>query len=135
MPQPPAHQPPTVSDKENANMPRILITSTSFGKRVKGPLETLLAKGYDLKFNDLGRPLSPEELIERLADCDGCIAGLDYFTAEVFAAAEKLRIVSRYGSGVDRVDLDEVFGDLWRRRDPQWVVLLPGDLEQRNCWE
>jgi len=87
-------------------MPRILITSTSFGKRVKGPLETLLAKGYDLKFNDLGRPLSPEELIERLADCDGCIAGLDYFTAEVFAAAEKLRIVSRYGSGVDRVDLD-----------------------------
>lgn len=86
-------------------MPRILITSTSFGKKVKEPLETLKKKGYDLKFNDLGRPLLAEELIERLADCDGCIAGLDYYTAEVFATVKNLRIVSRYGSGVDRVDL------------------------------
>jgi len=86
-------------------MPKILITSTSFGKKVKEPLETLENKGYDLKFNDVGRPLLAEELIERVADCDGCIAGLDYFTAEVFAACDKLRIVSRYGSGVDRVDL------------------------------
>jgi len=86
-------------------MPTVLITSTSFGKKVKAPLELLQSKGYDLKFNDVGRPLTADELIERLADCDGCIAGLDQFTADVFAASPKLRIVARYGSGVDRVDL------------------------------
>ncbi|HYW78659.1 MAG TPA: phosphoglycerate dehydrogenase [Thermoguttaceae bacterium] len=86
-------------------MPKVLITSTSFGKKIKTPLETLQSKGYDLKLNDLGRPLTPEELVERLADCDGCIAGLDYFTADVIKAAPKLRIIARYGAGVDRVDL------------------------------
>ncbi len=86
-------------------MPKILITSTSFGKKYKPPLETLRSKGYELKLNDLGRPMQPDELIERLADCDGCIAGLDHYTAEVFRASEQLRIIARYGAGVDRVDL------------------------------
>lgn len=87
-------------------MPRVLITSTSFGKKIKAPLETLKSKGYELKFNDLGRPLAPEELIERLADCEGCIAGLDRFTAEVLRASPRLRIIARYGAGLDRVDLE-----------------------------
>ena len=86
-------------------MPKILITSTSFGKKIKEPLEVLHSKGYHLKLNDLGRPLTSGELVERLADCDGCIAGLDHFTAEVIRAAPKLRIIARYGAGVDRVDL------------------------------
>ena len=86
-------------------MPTVLITSTSFGKKIKAPLETLRSKGYDLKLNELGRPLTPEELIERLADCEGCIAGLDYFTGEVIRASKKLRIIARYGAGVDRIDL------------------------------
>lgn len=87
-------------------MPTVLITSTSFGKRVKAPLEVLESKGYELKLNDLGRPLTPEELSQRLADCHGCIAGLDRFTAEVIRSAPKLRIIARYGAGVDRVDLE-----------------------------
>ncbi len=86
-------------------MTKVLITSTSFGKRVKAPLQTLKSKGYDLKFNDLGRPLLPEELVERLAGCEGCIAGLDHFTAEVFRASPGLRMIARYGAGVDRLDL------------------------------
>ncbi len=87
-------------------MTTILITSTSFGKRVKEPLDILRSKGYQLKLNDLGRPMTPDELTERLTDCDGCIAGLDHFSAEVILAAPKLQIIARYGAGVDRVDLD-----------------------------
>jgi len=86
-------------------VPKILITSTSFGKKIKAPLETLRSKGYELVLNDLGRPLVAEELTQRLAGCDGCIAGLDHFTAEVLRAAPGLRIIARYGAGVDRVDL------------------------------
>ena len=103
-------------------MPKVLITSTSFGKKVKAPLEVLKSKGYDLKFNDVGRPLSAEELIERLADCDGCIAGLDQFTAGVFAASPKLRIVGQaccLGPLVafgNRLDADPELDDLDLRR-------------------
>ena len=86
-------------------MPTILITSTSFGKKIKGPLETLQSKGYELKLNDLGRPMTPEELIERLDGYEGCIAGLDHFTADVLGKSKQLRILARYGAGVDRVDL------------------------------
>jgi len=86
-------------------MPTVLITSTSFGKRVKKPLEILQSKDYDLRFNDLGRPLVRQELIERLQGCDGCIAGLDHFTAEVIQASPGLRIIARYGAGTDRIDL------------------------------
>ncbi|NQU20182.1 MAG: phosphoglycerate dehydrogenase [Candidatus Nealsonbacteria bacterium] len=91
-------------------MPKILITSTSFGKKYKPPLEELRSKGYELKLNDLGRPMQPDELIERLADCEGCIAGLDHYTADVLqacgiGASGRLRIIARYGAGIDRVDL------------------------------
>jgi len=87
-------------------MPTVLITSTSFGKRIKEPLEILQSKGYDLRLNDLGRPMTPPELIERLDGCEGCIAGLDRYTAEVFESTSQLQILARYGAGVDRVDLD-----------------------------
>jgi len=87
-------------------MTKILITSTSFGKKVPEPLEILKEKGYEIRLNELGHPLSPEELIERLEGCDGVIAGLDHFTAEVFEAVPELRVVARYGAGVDRVDLE-----------------------------
>jgi D-3-phosphoglycerate dehydrogenase len=36
---------------------------------------------------------------------DGFIAGLDDITASVIEAAECLKVISRYGAGVDRVDL------------------------------
>jgi D-3-phosphoglycerate dehydrogenase len=40
-----------------------------------------------------------------LTDAEGYIAGLDFVTLKVIAAAASLRVISRYGAGVDRVDL------------------------------
>ena len=39
------------------------------------------------------------------SDADGLLLGLDQCDASVFAAAPRLRVVSRFGAGVDRVDL------------------------------
>jgi D-3-phosphoglycerate dehydrogenase len=50
-------------------------------------------------------PLAAAELIDVVRDADGLLAGLDQVSAEVFAAAPRLRVVARYGVGVDRVDL------------------------------
>jgi len=41
-----------------------------------------------------------------LEDCDGFIAGLDFVTRKVIESSPKLKVISRYGSGVDRVDIE-----------------------------
>lgn len=86
---------------------KVLVTPTSLqpGKN-KEALETLQNFTTDLVFNTTGRPLTEDELIPLLADCDGYIAGLDEVTAKVLAACPNLKIVSRYGAGFDRVDIN-----------------------------
>jgi D-3-phosphoglycerate dehydrogenase len=85
---------------------KILVTATSF-KPDSGSqaMKNLRSFSDSLVFNPGGKPLSEDELIPLLQDCDGCIAGLDHFTAGVIGSAQKLKVISRYGAGVDRVDL------------------------------
>jgi len=85
---------------------KILITPTSFKPDSPSPaLGELRAFCQNLVFNPAGRPLTEEELIPLLEGCDGCIAGLDFFSRRVIEASGSLRVISRYGAGVDRVDL------------------------------
>jgi D-3-phosphoglycerate dehydrogenase len=83
---------------------KILITATSF-KSDNPALAGLKPLAEDLIFNTLGRPLKEDELIRMLEGCQGCIAGLDYFTSRVIENARDLKVISRYGTGVDRIDL------------------------------
>ena len=86
---------------------KILVTPTSFTKpENKAAQDKLAAFAGEVTYNPHGRPLTAEEIPEMLAGCDGYIAGLDYITAgAIQAAPETLRVISRYGAGVDRVDL------------------------------
>ncbi len=68
-------------------------------------LEKLKKFTNEIVYNPLGRPLKEEELIPLLKDCDGYIAGLDNVTDKVIGACDRLKVISRYGAGVDRVDL------------------------------
>ncbi|MDD3109361.1 MAG: phosphoglycerate dehydrogenase [Eubacteriales bacterium] len=87
---------------------KILVTPTSFGKPENAPARQMLASFADeVVYNDLGVPLKGQELLSRLEGVDGYIAGVDYITADVVAAMpDSLKVISRYGAGVDRVDLD-----------------------------
>lgn len=85
---------------------KILVTPTSFHPNSPSPaLQRLQAFADELIFNPKGKPLEEEELLPLLRDCDGCIAGLDFYTAGVISPCERLKVISRYGAGVDRVDL------------------------------
>jgi D-3-phosphoglycerate dehydrogenase len=85
---------------------RILITSTSFGKTDPLPLQNLQAHGCEVIENPYGRPLKEDELISLLADVDGVIAGLDEFTQKAIQSAKRLKVISRYGVGMDNIDLE-----------------------------
>lgn len=86
---------------------KILVTPTSLqpGKNdsALAPLEKF---ADELVFNPTGKPLSEEDLIPLLKDCDGYIAGLDSITEKVMEACPRLKVISRYGAGYDRVDID-----------------------------
>ena len=86
---------------------RVLVTATSFGNAAPELKMNLESAVGEVIYNPFGRPLTSEELMDRVKSVDGIIAGLDDFTGEVLQSAERLKIVSRYGVGVDRVDLRE----------------------------
>lgn len=87
---------------------KILVTPTSFSKPVNAlSKKTIEAFADEIVYNETGGPLKGEALISLLSGVDGYIAGLDYITREVIERApDSLKVISRYGAGIDRVDMD-----------------------------
>ncbi len=85
---------------------RLLVTPTSYGKSDPGLRTELVALCGEVIFNDTGKPLRAAEVARLLPGVDGYIAGVDEITAEALAAADRLKVIARYGVGVDQVDLE-----------------------------
>src|SRR5574340_895040 len=84
---------------------RLLVTPTSYGKndpRLRTELESMVGQ---VIYNPTGKPLTSREVAELLPGMDGYIAGLDTIDAPALNAADRLKVISRYGVGVDNVDL------------------------------
>lgn len=50
--------------------------------------------------------LEEHDLLQWAADVDGVIAGDDRFTERVLRAAPKLKVISKWGTGIDSIDCD-----------------------------
>ena len=87
-------------------MMKIVATSPSFSKN-----ETLQKEIYkyfpDAKLNLEGKRFNQEELIEFIKDADGVIVGLEPMNKEVLDQLPRLKIISKYGVGLNNVDLEE----------------------------
>jgi D-3-phosphoglycerate dehydrogenase len=84
---------------------RLLVTPTSYGKndlRLKVELEYLVG---EVIYNPTGKPLSSSEVQALLPGVDGYIAGLDTIDRHALTGADRLKVIARYGVGVDAVDL------------------------------
>jgi len=84
---------------------RILVTPTSYGKtdsRLKTELESLVS---EVIYNPTGKPLRSADVVRLLEGVDGYIAGLDEIDRPALAGANQLKVIARYGVGVDNVDL------------------------------
>jgi D-3-phosphoglycerate dehydrogenase / 2-oxoglutarate reductase len=84
---------------------KVLVTPRSFGSTSRRPVEMLEEKGYDLIFNPFGRPYTREELLEIVPDIDAVIIGIDPFDGEIMKKASKLKVISKYGIGIDNIDV------------------------------
>jgi D-3-phosphoglycerate dehydrogenase len=80
------------------------VTTIAFSKNeeLMGHLNSLGFK--NVKKNELGKRFSPSELVSFLGDCDAAIVGLDLITENILLEAPNLKIISKYGVGLDNID-------------------------------
>jgi D-3-phosphoglycerate dehydrogenase len=84
---------------------KILVTPTSFSRYDKNLALNLEKAVGKVIYNTTGKPLNERDLSPLVLDIDGYIAGLDEITENVIQNAPNLKIISRYGTGTDNVDL------------------------------
>jgi len=85
---------------------KILITPRSFASISKKPMEMLEEKGYEIKKNESGKPLNNKKLLILIDDVDGIIIGIDDLNAGIIKQAHNLKVISKYGVGVDNIDIE-----------------------------
>ena len=86
---------------------KVLITPKSFQKHKQKPIEMLEAVGYEVILNTTGRTLTEDDIIEAAkTDVEGIIVGVDPLPARVLETCGDLRAVSKYGVGMDNIDLE-----------------------------
>lgn len=86
---------------------KVLVTPRSFGKENPDLFITLEHAGIEVVRNTTGGVLDEAAMIEMIAPCEGIIVGIDPLNSTVLSHARKLRAISKYGVGVDNIDLEE----------------------------
>jgi D-3-phosphoglycerate dehydrogenase len=83
---------------------RVLLTTTSF-QDTPGPHHDLLgSRGYEI-IRERG-PLTEARMLELMGEVDGLLCGDDGITRAVLEKAlPRLKVVSKYGIGLDKIDL------------------------------
>jgi len=87
-------------------MERKIIVHTGAKPGTVLPIESKVLEVPDVEFILRGRCDTPAKVLEAVRDADAALCGSEPYTREVFANAPKLKVVVRYGIGVDTVDLD-----------------------------
>ncbi len=87
-------------------MKKVLVTATNYPKLCKEGLKKLLDYGCEVETSKLSRPYNRQELKDAASDVEGVIANLEHWDEEMFEAAPKLKVIVRFGTGYDTVDLE-----------------------------
>lgn len=88
-----------------ATTPKVLVLTEQF-KNGDAVFDPLRQAGYDVEVNETFRLPNEAELIDKLQDnVIATIAGGEPYTASVFAQANQLKIVARWGVGYDKVNV------------------------------
>jgi D-3-phosphoglycerate dehydrogenase / 2-oxoglutarate reductase len=84
---------------------KILVTPPNYSRLCPFAKKRLEDNGCEVVENTFGRPITTAELKERVGDIDGAIIGVDVWNEEIFSLAPKLKVMSRFGVGVDNFDI------------------------------
>jgi lactate dehydrogenase-like 2-hydroxyacid dehydrogenase len=65
----------------------------------------LKEKGYKIIKNETDKPLNNREMSEKIKGVDGIIIGIDDLNAQIIKQARNLRVISKYGVGINNIDI------------------------------
>lgn len=84
---------------------KVLVTTRSFGKEVREPMERLRREGCHILEWREGSGLSESDLLAKVAQIDAWIVAFHPIHATTMDAAPRLRIIAKHGVGVDNIDI------------------------------
>lgn len=84
---------------------KILVTARAFWENGQAAEERLRAEGMDVDHSPLAGPYDADTLAPLLQPYDAVVAATDEYTERVFSACPRLQVVSRWGVGIDSIDL------------------------------
>ena len=87
-------------------MSKVLVTPRSLTKDGHPSLDLLREAGFEVVFSTPGKQPDEEELLALLPGCVGYLAGVEKVSARILGSAKELRVISRYGTGTDKIDMD-----------------------------
>jgi D-3-phosphoglycerate dehydrogenase / 2-oxoglutarate reductase len=85
---------------------RILVTPRSLTAEPHPEVERLRDLGFEIVYSTAGAMPTEQELIALVPDCVGWLAGVEPVTPKIIAVAEKLKVISRNGVGVDNLPIE-----------------------------
>ncbi len=91
-------------------MRRILVTPRSLSASEHPAIQLLRDQGWEVIFGPRGRLPEEAELLQLLPGCAGWLAGVEPISVRVLDAAKQLQVISRNGSGIDNIPLEEAKG-------------------------
>ncbi len=86
-------------------MGKILVTPRSLTKNGHPYLKKIEEAGHEVIFPTPGVQPSEADLLRLLPECSGYLAGVEKISSRILASAKELRVISRYGTGIDNIDL------------------------------
>jgi D-3-phosphoglycerate dehydrogenase len=86
---------------------RVLVSAPYFIPVIEDFRQRLSTEGVELIAANVNERLSEEELLEVIGDIDGIICGDDRITGRVMDAAPCLKVISKWGTGIDSIDSKE----------------------------
>ncbi len=87
-------------------MTRVAVTCTHLQRDIEGYLEHFADAGLDVVLPAVpGQELAGDDLVSAMDGIAGVVAGDDHFTDEVMARLPELRVISKWGIGLDGIDL------------------------------
>jgi len=83
---------------------RVLISAPYLVPALEEYRSALEAEGVEMVVMLAPERLSEEELLPVVGTIDGAICGDDQFTERVLSAASRLKVISKWGTGIDSID-------------------------------
>jgi D-3-phosphoglycerate dehydrogenase len=84
----------------------VLITCPHLQRTIDAHRAVFAERGIEIVLPPLEQQLSEEELLELIPAFDGAIAGDDPYSARVLERGTRLRVVAKWGIGLDAIDLE-----------------------------